>query len=105
MNQDKYKSVREAIIKANPFRHEPWEYDTGEPVGSGYIKHNPCRLADVVLATMKNKDGCTKKELADILLQFAYLWDCLQDSLEDQSPETIEFLYELLAAEKKLNPS
>lgn len=60
------------------------------------IVGRPIRFADVLLAILKTKDGCTKGEMKDILLELAYLWNCFADNLSQQSPETLQFLSGLL---------
>lgn len=111
MNKDQNLSViREACIQANPSRTEAWEYDTGEPVGSGYMKENPCRLADVLFALWKKNSANRTNIVVENAGTFVITtwkglkssrklgpdWALHQDSLESQSPETLLFLADLL---------
>ena len=88
-HEQKLKFIRHKCIEANPSRHEPWEYDTGEPVGSGYIKTNPCRLADVLLACPKGPEFFDK-----YVIPIVDLWN-LRETLNNQPERTVDFLYQL----------
>lgn len=71
-----------------------------------HILGRPIRLADVLLA-MQNKDmGCIGRSMngdflncdddMNNLTEVGSRWDLANDSLDNQSPETIEFLSKLL---------
>lgn len=94
--------IRQKCIAANPRPHEPWEYDGGSPVGSGYVKYGVCRLADVYLAVwpiLEAMPETTAKEnlkALGIVAGLLDIWDCRNDNLTKQSPECLYFLAELL---------
>jgi len=82
----KYSSIWNSVTGSGLGRHEDFE-----------IIGREIRLADVLRAISREK---LKKRL-DISAFFVYqsghsLWDLTKNSLDDQSPETIDFLYELL---------
>jgi hypothetical protein len=60
----------------------------------------PIRLADVLLVLMKLlRDGQSASKVKDDLYRLAHLWNCFEDDLTKQSPETIDFLFTLLQPE------
>lgn len=81
----------------NPKYVALYEFKCGrEEIESWVILGRPIRLADIVLATIKKMDGKTNGEVKDVMLKFAYLWDCFHDDLTQQPTETLEFIANLL---------
>ncbi len=94
-HKEKAAEIRRICITANS------EIGDGEDCNvCGKSFHRKIRLADIVLATIKSMDGKSKGEVKEVMLQFAYLWDCFHDSLEEQDEPTVSFLHGLL-----INPS
>ena len=98
---NKLQEIKEKIIEANPsIGTRNISVKIPEPF-SGIINYrdDTIRLADCVLAVIKKMDEKNKSEVAEVMLQFAYLWNCFNDSLDSQSKETLSFLWELLCKE------
>lgn len=90
MTQDEMKEgIRKACIEANP----DGDIRT-ECLNDGY-HYREVRLADVLLAIKKVGYGSTDEWLG-VLGHLADTWNLRADDLESQSPETIEFLNQLL---------
>lgn len=99
--------IREACIKANPEieKRRDWEkvdpQFIGTEKGIEYLSEAPIRLADVLLAIeMPCGAWITSTDFhcfhaADTDEELV-TWNLRQDSLESQSPETLEFLAGLL---------
>ena len=90
--------------KSNTFVFARWCDDErmfeGELTGSEEIIGRPIRLADVLLALQK---GSTNKRYIfialggpDKLMDLILLWNLKDNNLENQSPETIDFIHGLL---------
>lgn len=70
------------------------------------ILGRPIRLADVLLAiyrsgSVPHKEGTTTgenywKAIVDVVANAKKGWNLLKDNLEDQSPETLQFIADLL---------
>lgn len=93
-HQQKIAFIREACIKANP-----------EIMSLGFgCEGRPIRLADVLLAIGRREDRIHLSCDGWFCLLDAYTsnfmrrfnWYLHKDSLEDQSEETIDFIYSLL---------
>jgi hypothetical protein len=56
----------------------------------------PIRLADVVQAHRWQYSPTTSYTFSLKVAELVNFWDCKQDDLSKQSPETIEFLHQLL---------
>lgn len=98
--QEKLEAIRDACIKANPKRD--WMGDD-----NGYPYQEPCRLADVLLAigdqglvslsVHSAGDFGTASFIWEPIGSMKHMtWNLLNDDLRDQSPETVDFLYQLL---------
>jgi hypothetical protein len=88
-HQEKLEAIRKACVEANPKRE--WTMI----VGGGWTE-SPVRLADVLLA-MDAKLKTPFFETANDWERFLFIkWNLYKDSLEEQSEETVAFIYDLL---------
>lgn len=86
--------IKQACIKANPENELNWAGDYG----------NPIRLADVLLAIWDKRKtwqmfGLSEKGLVisqNEDIEESYFWNLHNDSLEAQSPETLDFIAGLI---------
>lgn len=114
MNPDHYNAVKKAVIEAQG--HDcinccPDDLQVGtsfpDCASNGRCKCHAIHLSDVIYAYLKSlavprylvkgyisgdRLGAFDSEVMNIVA----LWNLRKDNLEDQSPETIEFLYEIL---------
>lgn len=102
--QQKLEAVRQACIKANPEIFvegcesgiTPCDCHWHKNYPPNGNKYRPIRLADVLLA-MDTKLETPFFETVNAWETFLFIrWDLSKDSLNEQSAETISFLYELL---------
>lgn len=96
----KYRAVRDKIIESVPEIMEGAEITR---VNSQVMECNadmpierPITLADVLIAMEKTTKELTDKDLHNLSLFPWEMWDCHKNSLEQQSAETITFLFEIL---------
>lgn len=117
--QDQIQLIREKCIEANP------EIATKRLVGDKYevteefVSCRPIRLADILLAINKNPEdysigtdgrfmkmtwfpngGFNMEWVKESNGVLAIGWNLLKDDLSLQSPETIQFLYQLLSTKE-----
>lgn len=98
-HEEKIAAIREACIAANPTKE--WEYTEQDGSGRYYKVVERCRLADVLLALQSVKHWrITRAAQFSIpqgrLRRGAYVdWNLRNDNLTAQSPECIDFLFEL----------
>ena len=82
MNQDNIKVIREAVIKVNP-----------------EIKGRPIRLSGILLTILgtpqKPRLSAGWRDLEKFMNPYIH-WDLQHDNLNEQSPKTMNFLYNLL---------
>lgn len=100
----KQKVISDACIAANPSIKESEYCECGHQMYyQGIEKGRPIRLADVLLAIGRRGDrwniggdGCFNHLDQFNNWQKVAQWNLKSDTLSAQSPETIDFLYELL---------
>lgn len=95
---EKLEAIRQACIAANPGIVSIRRKKQQRTIGEVCDDDPPIHLADVLLAIMKAVDGRKSSEVQRIFYRLAHLWNCYADDLTQQSVETIEFLYGLVAA-------
>lgn len=86
--QEKLELIRQKCIEANP--------DLGDLAVREYYREP--RLADVLL-TMNIGEFTTVKEIqkeSSEVHTLALMWNLYEDDLSQQSPETIDFIHQLL---------
>lgn len=106
---DKLQKITESVYKANP--DKPKIKMVCHVRGHEKSEEEPIRLADVLLAISSRGDADTPAPVWAIdtageffdqstsdgsPIYLAKYWNLLKDSLSDQSPETLQFIYELL---------
>src|SRR5688500_10234720 len=100
----KVDAIRSRCIEANPeirntdecFVHDRTLQGGLEAGDSCLCKFRPIRLADVVQAHRGRYSPTTAYTFSLKVAELVNYWDCKQDDLTKQSPETISFLADLL---------